>query len=163
MRSEAMRSEVQLAVVGQPPNVETKYIQAIDATNALDKAIYDQKSKRQAAEFELAEGFAQEVSTTPNVNVAEVALRRNDAWRTADERLQQQTAALENIRDKINSKKDRLRTECPDAVNSVLNQKLEALKKALSEEEASAQSLKDEIAKLEAEIKKAPSPAAKKR
>ena len=158
-----MRSEVRLAVVGQPPNVETKYIQAIDATNALDKAIAEQKTKRQAAEIELADGFGQEVGTTANLNISEAALRRNEAWRAADERLEQQTGALENIREKINSNKDPLSTECSDAVNSVLNQKLEALKKALSEEEASAQSLKDEIKILQAEMKKAPGSVAKKR
>ena len=158
-----MRSPVPLAVVPQPPDTDTKYIHAIDATNALDKAIEEQKEKRRAAEFELVESFAQEVCTTANLNVAEAAFRRNEAWRVANERFQQQTDALENMREKINNNIDRLRTDCSDAVNSVLNQKLEALKKALCEEEASAQSLKEEIKNLEAEIKKTPSPAAKKR
>lgn len=157
-----MTSVVSLAAVAQPPDVETKYPQAIDTRRALDKAIEEHKAKRQAAEFELAEIFAQEVCTTPNLNIADAAFRRNEAWRAADERAEQQIGALENIREKVSNHIDRLKTECSDAVTSVLNKKLETLKKALGEEEVSTQSLKSEIKNLEQEIKKTPNPAAKK-
>jgi hypothetical protein len=158
-----MTNAVSLAAVAQPPDVEMKFLEAIDARRELQKALEEQTAKRQAAEFKLAEMFAKEVCTTPNLNIAEAALQRHEAWRATDERAQQQIGALQNILDKVLNHIEQLKTECSDAVTTVLNKKLETLKKALREEEVSTQSIKSEIKNLEQEIKKTPNPAAKKR
>jgi hypothetical protein len=163
MRRRVMTSAVSLAAVAQPPGVEVKVLEAVDARHELQKAIEEQTVKRKAAEFELAKVFAKEIRTTPHLNIAEAALQRNEAWRATDERAQQQIGALQNILDKVVSHIEQLKTESAEEVTSVLNKKLETLKNALREEELSTQKLQDEIKNLEAEIKKCSNSAVKKR
>lgn len=157
-----MTPAVSIVRVAQPPDAEKKFLEAVNARSELQKALEEQTTKLRAAEFELAEKFASEVRATPNLNIAEAAFQRHEAWRAADEKSRQQIDALQNILDQVNNHIEQLKLECSEAVNSVLNKKLETLKKALCEEEVSTQSIKSEIKNLEQEIKKSPSPAPKK-
>lgn len=156
-----MSTAISLAAVPTPSDKESEISDAIDARQKLHDAIEDQKQKREAAATDLAKTFAKSIRLLPVVDV-EAAFQKNEAWRTADERAQQRSEALQSLLEKVYKLIDQLKTDDPDAVHSVLSSKLESLEKALLEKEVAEKDLDSQIKQLRAEINKLPKNNTKK-
>jgi len=161
MRRGNMANAISIVEAPKPSDTESEASYAIDARQKLEDAIEDQKSKAEAAEIEFAKTFARGLRLVPVVD-ADGAVQKNGVRKAVQDRAQQRIEALESILEVVKKVIDQLKYESPDAVNSALTRKVEALEKAVAEKEAVEKGLYEQIKKLKTEISHLSKAAARK-
>lgn len=109
------------AMVPEPSDIESEVLLAIDARKKLRETIEAQKLRRKEAELDLAKTFEKD-TRAKSIDV-EDAFKKNEGWRTRDERSKQRIEALESILEKVNRRIKRLKTEGRRAVKSARTRK----------------------------------------
>ncbi len=147
-----------LAEASRPSDFDVEVIASVQAQKKLPEAITNQEQKRKEAEIELARVFARE--TRNGVIDAEAAFQRYEAWRVADERAAVRIAALMVLKKKVELLVTKLRKENAAAMKAALSKRIDEIQKILDEKSEADSDLKDEMALLLEEIKRADSPPA---
>jgi len=161
MRRRIMASAISLAEVPRPLDAEIEVLNAIDARQKLQAAIVSENQKREAAEIEFARVVAKEISGWQVVNV-DAVVQKEVAAKSATEKSKQRIEALQSVLTRVNKRIEQLKSDSPEAVNTALTKKIEALEKSLSEKEDAEKDLEDQIKLLKYEVSKLPKAVTKK-
>jgi len=161
MRRRIMATAISIAAVPRPSGLEAEILSAVDARQKLQATIESESAKGEAADIEFARGVATDISNSQAVNV-DALVQREQAGKTAGERVQQRIEALECLLQRINTRLEQLKAECPEAVSATLTKKIEALEQTLSEQEEAEKDVEEQIKLLRAELHKLPKAQAKK-